>query len=184
MNLNLRIVIDTHVHADHITASGLLRQNTNCEIVMGKHSKAQGLSRTLDHNDTIGVKGVELKALYTPGHTDDSYCYLMSDRVFTGDTLLIRGTGRTDFQHGDSKQAYKSLFTELLSLPEQTLVYPAHDYHGMTVSTIGEEKRCNPRLQVKDADAYAQLMSQLKLAYPAQMDVAVPANLNCGYNPS
>ncbi|HKF98440.1 MAG TPA: rhodanese-like domain-containing protein, partial [Steroidobacteraceae bacterium] len=116
----------------------------------------------------------------TPGHTDDSCCFRMEDRVFTGDTLLIRGTGRTDFQNGDARAQYESIFGRLLRLPDETLVFPAHDYKGDTVSTIGEERRCNPRLQVKSADEYVELMSNLKLANPKMMDVAVPANMKVG----
>jgi rhodanese-related sulfurtransferase len=118
--------------------------------------------------------------MYTPGHTDDSYSYLMGDRVFTGDTLLIRGTGRTDFQNGSSRAQYESIFNRLLKLPEETLVFPAHDYKGDTVSTIGEEKRYNPRLQVKSVDEYIELMANLKLPNPKMMDVAVPANMHVG----
>jgi sulfur dioxygenase len=123
---------------------------------------------------------VELEALYTPGHTDDSYCFRMAERVFTGDTLLIRGTGRTDFQNGDARLQYQSIFGRLLALPEETLVFPGHDYKGDTVSTIGEERRCNPRLQVKSVDEYVELMGNLKLASPKMMDVAVPANMKMG----
>jgi rhodanese-related sulfurtransferase len=118
--------------------------------------------------------------MYTPGHTDDSYSFLMGDRAFTGDTLLIRGTGRTDFQNGDPRMQYESLFNRLLKLPDDTLVFPAHDYKGDTVSTIGEEKRWNPRLQVKSADEYADLMNNLNLSNPKMMDVAVPANMRQG----
>jgi len=118
--------------------------------------------------------------MYTPGHTDESFSLVMDDRVFTGDALLIRGTGRTDFQNGDAYAAYDSLFNKLLKLPDETLVYPAHDYKGWTVSTIGEEKRHNPRLRVKSAAEYAKLMAGLKLPNPKQMDVAVSANLRCG----
>jgi rhodanese-related sulfurtransferase len=130
--------------------------------------------------DKLTIEGISLDVIYTPGHTDDSYCFLMGDRVLTGDTLLIRGTGRTDFQNGDSRAQYESLFGRLLRLPEETLVYPAHDYKGDTVSTIGEEKACNPRLQVRSAEAYAELMANLNLANPKMMDVAVPANMHQG----
>src|SRR5882724_5638248 len=130
--------------------------------------------------DRLTIEGMALDVLYTPGHTDDSYSYLMGDRVFTGDTLLIRGTGRTDFQNGDPRAQYESIFHRLLRLPEETMVFPAHDYKGDTVSTIGEEKRCNPRLQVKSVDEYVDLMSRLKLANPKMMDVAVPANMRQG----
>src|SRR5213083_2501651 len=121
-----------------------------------------------------------LDVLYTPGHTDDSYSFLMGDRVFTGDTLLIRRTGRTDFQNGDARAQYESIFNRLLKLPDETMVFPAHDYKGDTVSTIGEEKRYNPRLQVRSVDEYVELMANLKLPNPKMMDVAVPANMHVG----
>ena len=179
-NLELKLSLDTHVHADHVTASGVLAKETGCQIGMGEQSKAGYLDRRLKDGEVISLGGLSLKVLYTPGHTDDSYCFLMSDRVFTGDTLFIRGTGRTDFQHGSSEAAYDSLFNKLLCLPEETLVYPGHDYKGMMVSTIGEEKRFNPRLQVSSAKEYAQLMAGLNLEKPKLIDIAVPVNLKCG----
>ncbi|MDX1421862.1 MAG: MBL fold metallo-hydrolase [Kiloniellales bacterium] len=180
LDLKLVKAIDTHVHADHITGLGALRDRTRCATVMGRESKTDVVSIRVSDGDAIEIEGVSLRALYTPGHTDDSYCYRMDDRVFTGDTLLIRGTGRTDFQNGDSHAAYDSLFNKLLRLPDETLVYPGHDYKGDTVSTIGEERRHNPRLQVGSAEAYAELMAGLDLANPKMMDVAVPANLKIG----
>jgi rhodanese-related sulfurtransferase len=134
----------------------------------------------LADGDRLDIEGVSLDVIYTPGHTDDSYSFTMDDRVFTGDTLLIRGTGRTDFQNGDARAQYDSIFNRLLKLPNDTLVYPAHDYKGDTVSTIGEERRCNPRLQVKSIDEYVELMNNLKLPNPKMMDVAVPANMHIG----
>jgi rhodanese-related sulfurtransferase len=134
----------------------------------------------LADGDRLTIEGLSLDVIYTPGHTDDSYSFVMPDRVFTGDTLLIRGTGRTDFQNGDPRQQYESLFGRLLKLPEPTLVYPAHDYKGDTVSTIGEEKAYNPRLQVKSVEQYVELMNNLKLANPKMMDVAIPANMKVG----
>ncbi|MFZ0838500.1 MAG: MBL fold metallo-hydrolase [Xanthobacteraceae bacterium] len=180
--LDLRLVkaIDTHLHADHITGLGALRDRTQCVTVMGEQTKADVVSIRVAEGDTVEVEGIALEALYTPGHTDDSYSYLMQDRVFTGDTLLIRGTGRTDFQNGDPRAQYDSIFNKLLKLPTETLVYPAHDYKGDTVSTIGEEKACNPRLQIKSVDEYVNLMNNLKLANPKMMDVAVPANMHVG----
>jgi rhodanese-related sulfurtransferase len=130
--------------------------------------------------DEVEIEGLCLEALYTPGHTDDSYSFLMGDRVFTGDTLLIRGTGRTDFQNGDPAAAYDSIFNKLLQLPDETLVYPAHDYKGETVSTIGEERAYNPRLQVDSVAQYVEIMNNLDLPDPKMMDVAVPANLHVG----
>jgi sulfur dioxygenase len=180
--LDLRLVkaIDTHLHADHITGLDALRERTRCITVMGEQSKADVVSIRVADGDHVDIEGVSLQAVYTPGHTDDSYSYIMPDRVFTGDTLLIRGTGRTDFQNGDPRAQYQSLFGRLLKLPEETLVYPAHDYKGDTVSTIGEEKAFNPRLQVKSVDDYVALMETLNLPNPKMMDVAVPANMRIG----
>jgi sulfur dioxygenase len=180
--LDLRLVkaVDTHLHADHVTGLGALRDRTHCITVMGEHSKVDVVSMRIGEGDRLAIEGVRLDVLYTPGHTDDSYSFTMADRVFTGDTLLIRGTGRTDFQNGDSRAQYQSL-QRLLNLPEETLVFPAHDYKGDTVSTIGEERRFNPRLQVKGADEYAALMASLNLPNPKMMDVAVPANLRQGF---
>ena len=180
--LDLRLVkaIDTHLHADHITGLGALRDRTHCITVMGERSKVDVVSMRLSEGDKLTIEGVALDVLYTPGHTDDSYSFLMHDRVFTGDTLLIRGTGRTDFQNGDARAQYDSIFNKLLRLPDETMVFPAHDYKGETVSTIAEEKRFNPRLQVKSADEYVDLMGNLKLANPKMMDVAVPANMRVG----
>jgi len=180
--LDLRLVkaIDTHLHADHITGLYALRERTRCITVMGEQTKADVVSIRVADGDRVGIEGLSLEALYTPGHTDDSYSYILPDRVFTGDTLLIRGTGRTDFQNGDPRAQYASLFGRLLKLPEETLVYPAHDYKGDTVSTIGEEKAFNPRLQVKSIDEYVELMSHLNLPNPKMMDVAVPANMRIG----
>jgi len=180
--LDLRLVkaVDTHLHADHITGLGALRDRTHCITVMGEQTKADVVSMRLSDGDRLTVDGLALDVLYTPGHTDDSYSFILPDRVFTGDTLLIRGTGRTDFQNGDPRQQYESIFGRLLKLPEETLVYPAHDYKGETVSTIGEEKAFNPRLQVKSVDDYVEIMNNLKLANPKMMDVAVPANMKVG----
>jgi sulfur dioxygenase len=180
--LDLRLVkaVDTHLHADHITGLGALRDRTHCITVMGENTKADVVSMRLAEGDKLSIEGISMDVLYTPGHTDDSYSFLMNDRVFTGDTLLIRGTGRTDFQNGDARQQYESLFGKLLRLPDETFVFPAHDYKGDTVSTIGEEKRYNPRLQVKSADDYVALMASLNLPNPKMMDVAVPSNMRVG----
>jgi sulfur dioxygenase len=180
LNLKLVKAVDTHLHADHITGLGALRDHTHCITVMGEQTKADVVSMRLADGDKLKIEGLSLDVIYTPGHTDDSYSFILPDRVFTGDTLLIRGTGRTDFQNGDSRQQYDSIFNRLLKLPDATLVYPAHDYKGDTVSTIGEEKTYNPRLQVKSVDEYVELMSNLKLANPKMMDVAVPANMKVG----
>ena len=180
--LDLRLVkaVDTHLHADHVTGLGALRDRTSCITIMGENSKADVVSMRVSDGDAIDIEGVNLDIIYTPGHTDDSYSFAMADRVFTGDTLLIRGTGRTDFQNGDARAQYDSLFGRLLKLPDHTLVYPAHDYKGDTVSTIGEEKRFNPRLQINSIDEYVHLMNNLNLPNPKMMDVAVPANMKIG----
>jgi sulfur dioxygenase len=180
--LDLRLVkaVDTHLHADHITGLGALRDSTRCITVMGEQSSVDVVSMRVSDGDKLRIEGIELEAIYTPGHTDDSYSFRMQDRVFTGDTLLIRGTGRTDFQNGCPRAQYDSIFNRLLRLPDDTMVFPAHDYKGDTVSTIGEEKRCNPRLQVGCVDEYAALMNGLNLANPKMMDVAVPANMRQG----
>ena len=178
-NLELKLVkvIDTHIHADHITGLNELNKRTNCTRIMGEKSKSEVVDLKVHDNENIKLENIELKALYTPGHTDCSYSYLMEDRVFTGDTLLINGTGRTDFQSGSPYDAYDSLFNKLLKLPERTLVYPAHDYNGKKNSTIGTEKNNNPRLQVSSKDEYAEIMNNLKLPNPKMLDIAVPANL-------
>ncbi len=180
LDLKLIKALDTHVHADHITGLGALRDRTRCITVMGQQSGVDVVSMRVADGDKVEIEGLALEALYTPGHTDDSYSFLMADRVFTGDTLLIRGTGRTDFQNGDPEAQYDSLFNKLLKLPEETLVYPAHDYKGDTVSTIGEEKASNPRLQVASCAQYVEIMNNLNLPNPKMMDVAVPANLKVG----
>ena len=178
-NLELKLVkvIDTHIHADHVTGLNELNQRTNCIRIMGENSKSEVIDIKLKDEENINVENIELKTIYTPGHTDCSYSYLMNDRVFTGDTLLINGTGRTDFQNGSAHEAYDSLFGKLLRLPEETLVYPAHDYNGKKYSTIGIEKSKNPRLQVSSKEEYAEIMDNLNLANPKMMDIAVPANL-------
>ena len=181
--LGLRLVkaVDTHVHADHITGLGALRDRTHCVTVMGEQSGVDVVSMRVSEGDVVEIEGgIALESLYTPGHTDDSYSFLMADRVFSGDTLLIRGTGRTDFQNGDPVAQYHSLFDKLLRLPDETLVFPAHDYKGDTVSTIAEERAYNPRLQVSSLDEYVDIMNNLGLSDPKMMDVAVPANLKVG----
>jgi sulfur dioxygenase len=180
LDLKLVKAVDTHLHADHITGLGALRDRTHCITVMGEQTHADVVSMRVTEGDRVNIEGLSLDVLYTPGHTDDSYSYLLDGRVFTGDTLLIRGTGRTDFQNGDPRAQYDSIFNKLLKLPNETLVYPAHDYKGDTVSTIGEEKLFNPRLKVKSVDEYVDLMNNLKLPNPKMMDVAVPANIHVG----
>ena len=177
LNLKLVKVIDTHIHADHITALNELHKRTSCTKIMGEHSKSEVVDIKVKEGEKIKIDHLELSAIYTPGHTDCSYSFLMKDRVFTGDTLLINGTGRTDFQNGCPKEQYKSLFEKLLKLPENLMVYPAHDYNGKKCSTIGNEIKNNPRLKVSSMDEYVELMNNLKLDNPAMMDLAVPANV-------
>ncbi|RME97298.1 MAG: MBL fold metallo-hydrolase [Alphaproteobacteria bacterium] len=180
LDLRLLKAIDTHIHADHVTGLAELRDHTKCITVMGERSGADVVSMRVKEDEVIDVDGVKMRTLYTPGHTDDSYSFVMDDRVFTGDALLIGGTGRTDFQNGDPRAAYDSLFNKLLRLPEETMVFPAHDYNGNTASTIGFERAHNPRLQVSSPDEYAEIMNNLKLPNPKMMDVAVPANKAVG----
>ena len=184
LSLNLTIVMDSHIHADHITATGLLKKETGCRILQGEPSYSEGVTDTFSDGDLIQLDTLAIKALHTPGHTDDSYCFFIDQKskpiLLTGDTLLIRGTGRTDFQNGSASDQYCSLFEKLKKLPEQTLVYPAHDYHGMTVSTLKEEFDWNSRLQVKTLREYVELMNSLHIPKPARIDQAVPANLRCG----
>jgi sulfur dioxygenase len=180
LDLKLVAAIDTHLHADHITAIGALREKTGCQSMMGKQSLANCVSAKFADKDVLTYNGFELNVIYTPGHTDDSYCFFMDDRVFTGDTLFIRGTGRTDFQNGNPGHQYDSIFERILSLPKDTLVYPGHDYNGMTVSSIGEETKFNPRLQVNSRDEYIILMNSLNLPPPKLLEIAVPANKHCG----
>jgi len=182
LNLRLVKVIDTHIHADHISGLAELRDKTKCITIMGEQAPADVVSMHVKDNEKISIENINLTALYTPGHTNDSYSFLMNDRVFTGDTLLIKGTGRTDFQNGNPYDQYDSLFDRLLKLPEKTFIYPAHDYKGESVSTIGEEKKFNPRLQVSSAQEYALIMNNLNLANPKMMDIAVPENKNLGFN--
>lgn len=180
LELKLVKVIDTHIHADHISGIAELRDKTNCVTVMGDKTTADVVAMKVSDDEIIKIDGINLKALYTPGHTSESFSFLMDDRVFTGDALLIKGTGRTDFQNGNPKDSYHSLFGKLLKLPDETLVYPAHDYKGETVSTIIEEKKFNPRLQVSSIDEYVEIMNNLNLPDPKMMDIAVPSNLNLG----
>ena len=177
LELKLVKVIDTHIHADHITGLNELSKRTSCTKIMGDNSKSEVVDLRVKEDENVKIDNINLKVIYTPGHTDCSYSYLMNDRVFTGDTLLINGTGRTDFQNGNARQQYDSIFNKLLKLPENTMVYPAHDYNGKKHSTIGSERKNNPRLQVNSVDQYVEIMNNLKLANPKMMDVAVPANL-------
>jgi sulfur dioxygenase len=183
LGLQLKYAVDTHCHADHITALGELRDTTGCETLAGEPSEMTCVSRFFGDDDILQLGSITLRAIYTPGHTDDSYCLFLDGEqplVFTGDTLLIRGTGRTDFQNGSSEALYDSLFTKLLKLPDQTTVFPGHDYKGWTQSTILEERQSNPRLQVKNWQELDTLLEQLKLMDPKFMDITIPANKQCG----
>ena len=177
LELKLVKVIDTHIHADHISGLNELSKRTKCSKVMGEKSSSEIVDIRVKDNEKIKIENIELVSIYTPGHTDCSYSFLMNDKVFTGDALLINSTGRTDFQNGNSYEAYDSLFNKLLKLPETTLVYPAHDYNGKKNSTIENEKRNNPRLQVSSAEEYAEMMNNLNLQSPKMIDIAVPANV-------
>ena len=178
-NLDLKLVkvIDTHIHADHISGLNELNKRTKCSKIMGEKSSSEVLDIRVKDNEKIKIENIELISMHTPGHTDCSYSFLMNDRVFTGDALLIKGTGRTDFQSGNSHDAYDSLFNKLLKLPEKTLVYPAHDYNNNKYSTIENEKKTNPRLQVGSAEEFAEMMNNLNLTIPKMMNIAVPANI-------
>ena len=180
LELKLVKVIDTHIHADHITGLNELSQRTGCTKVMGENSKSEVIDLKVKDEEIIKLDQLEIKALYTPGHTSDSYSFLMDNCLFSGDTLLINGTGRTDFQNGSSTDAYDSIFNRLLKLPDETLLYPAHDYKGETVSTIGKEKKLNPRLQVKNVNEYIDIMNNLNLKKPAAIDYNVASNLKLG----
>ena len=182
LELKLVKVIDTHIHADHVTGASKLKQSTNCSTIMGEHTPADTVDIKLKDDDIIKIDQLEIKAMYTPGHTSDSYSFLMNKYLFSGDTLLINGTGRTDFQNGSSKDAYNSIFNRLLKLPEDTILYPGHDYNGKEFSTIGDEKKFNPRLQVKNVDEYVELMSNLNLAKPKLIDINVSRNIKLGAN--
>ena len=182
LNLKLVKVIDTHIHADHVTGATKLKLQTNCITIMGEHTPADTVEIKVKDDEIIKIDQLEIRAMYTPGHTSDSYSFLMNNQLFSGDTLLINGTGRTDFQNGSSKDAYNSIFNRLLKLPEDTLLYPGHDYNGKKVSTLGNEKKFNPRLQVKNAEEYAEIMSNLNLSKPKLIDSNISRNIKLGAN--
>ena len=183
LNLKLVTAIDTHTHADHITALGSLRDAAGCVTVMGQYTKAECVSYQVSDGETLKADGIALRALFTPGHTSESFSFILDGdkpAVFTGDVLLIRGSGRTDFQGGDPHASWNSIVNKLFRLPDETTVYPAHDYKGWTASSIGEERNHNPRLAHKSEEQYVEIMRALDLPNPKLMDVAVPANLACG----
>ena len=182
LDLKLVKVIDTHIHADHVTGASKLKQSTNCTTIMGEHTPADMVEIKVKDNEVINVDGLKIRSIYTPGHTSESYSFLLNNYLFSGDALLINGTGRTDFQNGSSKDSYHSIFDKLLKLPEDTLLYPGHDYNGKKVSTIGNEKKFNPRLQVKNVDEYIEIMSNLNLSKPEMMDSNVGRNIQLGIN--
>jgi len=180
LNLKLVKVIDTHIHADHVTGASKLKDITKCATIMGEHSPAETVEIKVKDDEYINLDHLKIKAMYTPGHTSDSYSFLLDNYLFSGDTLLINGTGRTDFQNGSSKDAYNSIFNKLLKLPEETFVYPAHDYKGEKVSTIGKEKKHNPRLQVSSVNEYIDIMNNLNLKKPVEIESNVSRNINLG----
>tara|TARA_B100001248_G_scaffold217592_1_gene172747 strand:+ start:666 stop:1346 length:681 start_codon:yes stop_codon:yes gene_type:complete len=180
LDLRLVKVIDTHIHADHVTGASKLKDITKCSTIMGDHTPAESVEIKVKDDEYINLDNLKIRAMYTPGHTSDSYCFLMDNQLFSGDTLLINGTGRTDFQNGSAIAAYNSIFNKLLKLPEDTLLYPAHDYKGEKVSTIGKEKKQNPRLQVNSVDEYVEIMNNLNLKKPKEIDFNVAKNINLG----
>ena len=180
LNLRLVKVIDTHIHADHVTGASKLKNLTKCSTIMGEHTPAEAVEIKVKDDEYIHLDNLKIRAMHTPGHTSDSFSFLMNNYLFSGDTLLINGTGRTDFQNGNSKDAYNSLFNKILKLPDETLLYPAHDYKGETVSTIGKEKKLNPRLQVSNVDEYIEIMNNLNLKKPAEIDFNVANNIRLG----
>jgi sulfur dioxygenase len=182
LDLKLVKVIDTHIHADHVTGASKLKKATNCATIMGEHTPSEAVEIKVKDNEIIKIDDLEIKSIYTPGHTSESYSFLLENYLFSGDALLINGTGRTDFQNGNSKDSYHSIFDKLLKLPEDTLLYPGHDYNGKKVSTIGNEKKFNPRLQVKNVDEYIEIMANLNLTKPDMMDSNVNRNIQLGAN--
>ena len=180
LDLKLVKVIDTHIHADHVTGASKLKDKTKCITIMGDHTPADSVEIKVKDEELIKLDQLELRAIYTPGHTSDSFSFLMNNYLFSGDTLLINGTGRTDFQNGNAKDAYDSIFNKLLKLPDETLLYPAHDYKGENVSTIGKEKKLNPRLQVENVTQYIEIMNNLNLQKPASLDFNISSNLKLG----
>ncbi|WP_435090845.1 MBL fold metallo-hydrolase [Candidatus Pelagibacter bacterium nBUS_30] len=182
LDLKLVKVIDTHIHADHVTGASKLKKATNCATIMGEHTPSEAVEIKVKDNEIIKIDDLKIKSIYTPGHTSESYSFLLENYLFSGDALLINGTGRTDFQNGNSKDSYHSIFDKLLKLPEDTLLYPGHDYNGKKVSTIGNEKKFNPRLQVKNVDEYIEIMANLNLTKPDMMDSNVNRNIQLGAN--
>lgn len=182
LGLTLRVAIETHVHADHVTGAGWLKQRLGCLTAVSVAGPPCADIRLQD-GDTLRAGNVVLEARATPGHTDTCMSFVDAEHgmAFTGDALLIRGCGRTDFQQGDARRLYHSVKEQILSLPDETLLYPGHDYHGHTVTSVAEEKAFNPRLGAgKSEEDFVRIMAELSLAPPRNIDVAVPANLRCG----
>ena len=180
LDLKLVKVIDTHIHADHVTGASKLKDITKCSTIMGDHTPALSVEIKVKDDEYINLDNIKIRAMYTPGHTSDSYSFLMNNYLFSGDTLLINGTGRTDFQNGNPKDAYNSIFNRLLKLPDETLLYPAHDYKGEKVSTIGKEKKQNPRLQVNSVNEYVEIMNNLNIKKPSELESNVSRNIKLG----
>ena len=180
LDLKLVKVIDTHIHADHVTGASKLKDITKCSTIMGDHTPAVSVEIKVKDDEYINLDNIKIRAMYTPGHTSDSYSFLMNNYLFSGDTLLINGTGRTDFQNGNPKDAYNSIFNKLLKLPDDTLLFPAHDYKGEKVSTIGKEKKQNPRLQVNSVNEYVEIMNNLNIKKPAELESNVSRNIKLG----
>ena len=180
LDLQLVKVIDTHIHADHVTGASKLKDITKCSTIMGDHTPAVSVEIKVKDDEYINLDNIKIRAMYTPGHTSDSYSFLMNNYLFSGDTLLINGTGRTDFQNGNAKDAYNSIFNRLLKLPDETLLYPAHDYKGEKVSTIGKEKKQNPRLQVNSVNEYVEIMNNLNIKKPSELESNVSRNIKLG----
>jgi sulfur dioxygenase len=181
LGLHLLYVLETHIHADHVTGAGEIRKRTGAKSVLPVNSNADCVDQNIQDHEILRFGNFFLKALATPGHTDASFSYYCEGMVFTGDALLIRGTGRTDFQGGSADQLFESVMSRLFTLPPETEIYPAHDYHGFTSSTIEAEIQHNPRLgNGRSKEEFKEIMAALKLPYPKKIDTALPANLACG----
>ena len=185
LHLELAFTVETHVHADHLTSALRLKREAGSHIVYPASDRFACADRFIENGSTFELGSVKLRGLHTPGHTDDHFSYLLGDRVLSGDALLIDGCGRTDFQNGDAATLFRSVHERLFSLPEETLVYPAHDYQGRRVSSIGQERARNPRLgDGKSLEEFVRIMADLGLPYPRFIDYAVPGNRECGVCPS